>query len=131
MIRQRIRCLLLCSEKNLFESQTFRKNYDSPAKFLYGILYICLYTTSNMKAITISQLRSKMKKYFDMVSEASDVVIVPRNSEDDAVVIISLKEYNSLNETAYLLATAANRKRLDESIEQMEKGDVVKFNPEK
>ena len=68
-----------------------------------------------------------MKKYLDDVSKSSDVIDVSRAAEEEAVVILSMKEYNALNETGHLLLTAANRQRLHDSINQMKAGKTRKL----
>ena len=80
-----------------------------------------------MKAVTISTLRKEMKEYFDYVSKSMGVIIVPRNKENEAIVIISIQEYNSLLETEHLLSTNNNRNRIQESINQMAQENTVLF----
>lgn len=80
-----------------------------------------------MKAVTISTLRKEMKEYFDYVSKSMGVIIVPRNKENEAIVIISIQEYNSLLETEHLLSTNNNRNRIQASINQMAQEKTVLF----
>ena len=72
-----------------------------------------------MKTITISNLRSRIRYFFNLVTTSSEVLVITRTNTDDAVVILSLKEYNALTETNYLLSSEANRRRLLESITQL------------
>jgi antitoxin YefM len=82
-----------------------------------------------MKAVTISSLRTNMKAYFDEVSETEDFLIVARNNnEDDAIVVISIKEYNALTETSHLMSTETNRNRLESSIKNLKKGNIKSFS---
>lgn len=84
-----------------------------------------------MKAVTISSLRTNMKTYFDEVSATEDILIIPRNNnEDDAVVVISIKEYNALIETSHLMSTGANRRRLEQSIDHLNQGNTKLFTLE-
>ncbi len=74
-----------------------------------------------MEVLNYTDFRKNLKSVLDKVSNDEEVVIVSR-SKNKNVVVISLKEYNSLKETMYLLSTEKNRKRLKESISEMEKG---------
>lgn len=79
-----------------------------------------------MIAIPISSLREKLKSYLDRVSKSLEVIVVSRGSnEEDAVVIMSLKEYNALTETGHLMGTTTNRERLRASIAELEAGKTI------
>ncbi|WP_119317565.1 type II toxin-antitoxin system Phd/YefM family antitoxin [Companilactobacillus formosensis] len=69
-------------------------------------------------ATTLSEARKNLKKITDDVADFDDHVIItkPKNRN---VVIISEKEFQSWQETMYLLGTEANRKNLDESLNQL------------
>ena len=74
-----------------------------------------------MKALTYTALRSNLAKTMKDVCDDHDPVIITRK-QNDAVVMMSLEDYEALNETAYLLHSPKNTKRLLESIEELEKG---------
>jgi antitoxin YefM len=77
-----------------------------------------------MTAITYTAARENLASTMDRVCQDRDPVIITRN-RDQAVVMLSLADYESLQETAYLLRSPANAKRLLESIEAAEKGQLL------
>lgn len=77
-----------------------------------------------MNAITYTAARENLASTMDRVCLDRDPVIITRKREQ-AVVMISLEDYESLQETAYLLRSPANAKRLLESIEAAEKGTTI------
>ena len=64
-----------------------------------------------MDAMTYSTLRANLASTMDRVCDDHEVLIITRNG-DQAVVMLSLEDYKTLEETAYLLRTPTNAKRL-------------------
>jgi antitoxin YefM len=73
---------------------------------------------------TFSDARANLKSVMDQVVENHVPVIISRRKAEP-VVMISLSEWNSWQETAYLNATPANRQALDQSIAQAEAGEII------
>jgi antitoxin YefM len=77
-----------------------------------------------MKVANVSDLRKNLKTYINHIADNSDTLIV--NGNGKTVVMISLEDYNSLDETAYLLSNRSNAKNLKESIAALAKKKTVK-----
>jgi antitoxin YefM len=74
-----------------------------------------------MEAITYTAARQNLAKTMEKVCNDRSPIIVTRKSSN-SVVIMSLEDYEALEETAYLLRSSKNAKRLLESIAQLENG---------
>jgi antitoxin YefM len=74
-----------------------------------------------MDAITYSNARANLASTMDKVCQEHAPLIITRNGEQ-SVVMLSLEDFKSLEETAYLLRSPANAKRLMKAIEQLETG---------
>ena len=77
-----------------------------------------------MKTISFSESRAKYAQTLDSVIDDREEVVVTRVGHDP-VVIVSLSDYESLKETAYLLRSPENARRLLTSIDRLEAGDGV------
>lgn len=84
-----------------------------------------------MKAITYTAARESLASTMDEVCRDRAPVIITRNREQ-AVVMLSLEEFEALEETAHLLRSPANAKRLIASISALDagKGKVRKVDLE-
>jgi antitoxin YefM len=68
-----------------------------------------------MESITYTTARANLAKTMDRVCDDHEPVIITRSGET-SVVMLSLEDFNSLEETAYLLRSPKNAKRLLEAI---------------
>jgi antitoxin YefM len=74
-----------------------------------------------MQITTYTAFRQQLKSYLDKVrSSHSPLYVTSANGED--IVVISKSDYESMEETFYLLKSPANSVRLLKGIEEYEKG---------
>ena len=72
-----------------------------------------------MEVISYTAARQNLAKTMEKVCSDRAPVIVTRKSSQ-SVVIMSLEDFEALEETAYLLRSPKNTRRLIESIAQLE-----------
>lgn len=77
-----------------------------------------------MDAITYSSARANLAQTMDRVCNDHEALIITRNGEQ-AVVMLSLDDYQALEETAYLLRNPSNAKRLLSATTQLDAGKGV------
>ncbi|HEY8990923.1 MAG TPA: type II toxin-antitoxin system prevent-host-death family antitoxin [Luteolibacter sp.] len=77
-----------------------------------------------MNAISYSAARENLASVMDQVCENHDPLIITRK-RSQSVVLLSLEDYESLQETAYLLRSPANAARLAEGIAELEAGKGI------
>lgn len=77
-----------------------------------------------MKAISYTAARENLASTMEQVCGDRAPVIITRK-RNQSVVMLSLEDYESLEETAYLLRAPANARRILDAIESLEKGRGV------
>ncbi|GLZ41269.1 antitoxin YefM [Actinokineospora sp. NBRC 105648] len=85
--------------------------------------YIILYVEGRVlvKTMSYSESRAKYAETLDSVVNDREEVVITRAGHEP-VVIVSLDDYQSLKETAYLLRSPENARRLITAIERLESG---------
>ncbi|WP_096086611.1 type II toxin-antitoxin system Phd/YefM family antitoxin [Agaribacterium haliotis] len=74
-----------------------------------------------MQSISYTAARNSLAKTMEQVCQDHAPVAITRKGEG-AVVMISMEDYQALEETAYLLRSPKNAKRLIESVAELGQG---------
>ncbi|MES2848392.1 MAG: type II toxin-antitoxin system prevent-host-death family antitoxin [Bacteroidota bacterium] len=78
-----------------------------------------------MEVLNYTEFRKNLTQSLNKVNDDAEIVVVSR-SKGKNVVVMSLEEYNAIQETLHITKSAANRKRLDAAIAEMGKGKFKK-----
>ena len=92
-----------------------RNSFDFP----YAITY-----TTLMKTLSSTELRANLSAVMDRVNDDHEPVIVHR-AKGKPVVMVSLEDWASMDETAYLLSSPANAQMLREGIAALNGGEGI------
>ncbi len=74
-----------------------------------------------MKTMSYTESRARYAEVLDGVTNDREEVVITRAGHEP-VVIVSLEDYESLKETAYLMRSPANARRLLDAMERLEAG---------
>jgi antitoxin YefM len=77
-----------------------------------------------LRAVSYSELRKKLKTVCDQVCDRHEAVLIKRRSGGD-VVLMAKEDYESLEETAYLLSSPENARQLLEALPRRSKDRSV------
>jgi antitoxin YefM len=77
-----------------------------------------------MQSITYTDARNNLAKHLDRVVEDSDITLITRQS-GEAAVLMSLREYESWQETLHLLR-GGNSKRLLTAVDDIANGRNIR-----
>ena len=89
--------------------------------YIMNILSIFIQNLNKMEITTYTSFRKQLKSYLDKVKINNTPLFVTRANGDD-VVVLSKSDYESMEETFYLLKNPNNAARLLKGIEEYEKG---------
>ncbi|WP_280317069.1 type II toxin-antitoxin system Phd/YefM family antitoxin [Nocardia wallacei] len=77
-----------------------------------------------MRAMHATDARNNFAAVLDAATEDNDEVVITRSGGKEAAVVISLREWEAMKETAYLLSNSANAAWLARGIAQAETGQT-------
>ncbi|WP_068275867.1 type II toxin-antitoxin system Phd/YefM family antitoxin [Aldersonia kunmingensis] len=74
-----------------------------------------------MRTMSYSESRARYAEVLDSVVNDREEIVITRSGHEP-VVMVSLADFESLRETAYLMRSPANARRLLDAMERLESG---------
>lgn len=74
-----------------------------------------------MQILNYTEFRQNLAGNLNLVNDSNEIVVVS-SSKGKNVVVMSLEDFNAIQETLHLISTPANQKRLDEALQEMRAG---------
>ena len=90
---------------------------------------LCVHDPVHMTSMTYTAVRETLAATMDRVCRDREPLLITRN-RDQAVVMLSLEEYQMLEETAHLLGAPANARRLRTALAELGEGKGKGKSPE-
>ena len=78
-----------------------------------------------MNVVTFSELRTNLKEVIETSIDQHELVVI-RRANGEHMIMLSLRDYESLQETTYLLGTEANAAHLRRSLASLNQGKTFK-----
>ena len=80
-----------------------------------------------METTTLTNFRTHLRMFVEGVIKNNVPLFITRQKGEN-LVVLSQSDYNSMQETLYLLSNPNNAKFLNESIKEIEEGKTVKYS---
>ena len=80
-----------------------------------------------MKAVTYTEAKKNLEALIHQVCRDSEPAVIVGSRSKEQVVLISIEDFQAMEETAYLLSTPANRTHLERSLKQAAEGTLVDY----
>lgn len=80
-----------------------------------------------MTTVTYTDLRANLAHFLRLAEENEEEIVVS-HAKGRKAIILSLGEFESLQETAYLLSTKANRQHLEKSLQEARRGKLRRLH---
>jgi antitoxin YefM len=77
-----------------------------------------------MRTASFTEFRQNLKDHLQAIEDDQDILVLSGPKKKDFVVL-TLEQYEAMEETAHLLSTPANAARLAKGLKEVGKGKVV------